>query len=421
MEILREEAQANPKIFYGWIITGAVFMNLGMAYGAQYSFGVLFPSLLEEFKWSRQSIAGAFSLYNFMYCALAILLGRWSDHFGPRKVLIVGSICLGAGIGMISLVQDPWHLYVVYGLLASWGMSAAYITASPTVVKWFIQKRGLAVGVAQAGLGIGIMAIPPACGALIAAFGWRQACIILGAAVFVVIFAMALFLVERPEKVGLKPDGRNYPPQIVLGAAAPLEGEISYSSAEAIRTRSFWILIALFFCTWLFVFLPLVHMVIFAIDIGLGQKAAFAALGALGAASTIGRLATGLLSDRIGRKPALGLNIGLQIFAWFWIMGTGTSWMLFCFAAIFGFSYGGISALFPAIVGDYFGRLRAASVIGAAFTFSGWASAIGPLLAGYIYDSTRSYQLSFVLGAVTNILALMLLFISHPPRQKTAA
>jgi MFS transporter, OFA family, oxalate/formate antiporter len=408
-------AEANPKIFYGWIITGAVFMNLGMAYGAQYSFGVLFPSLIEEFKWTRQSIAGAFSLYNFMYCTLAILLGRWSDRFGPRAVLLCGSVCLGGGIGLISLVQAPWHLYVVYGLLASWGMSAAYITASPTIVKWFIRKRGLAVGVAQAGLGIGIMAIPPLCGSLIAALGWRHACLILGAAVFLVIFLMALFLVERPEKLGLKPDGETSSPRT---AEIPIDAEFSYSSAEAIRTRSFWILTALFFCTWLFVFVPLVHMVIFAIDIGVGQKAAFVALSAFGAASTIGRLGSGALSDRIGRKTALGINIVLQIVAWFWAMATGTSWMLFCFAAIFGFSYGGISTLFAAIVGDYFGRLRAGSIIGAMFTFSGGASAIGPVLAGYIYDSMRSYQLSFALGAASNMITLILLFISKPPPRK---
>ena len=132
---MAEEDNTKPKIFYGWVITGVVFINLGMAYGAQYSFGVLFPSLLEEFKWTRQSISGAFSLYNFMYSVLGILLGRWCDRFGPRIILIFGSIFLGAGIGLISQVQTPWHLYMVYGLLASWGMSATYITASPTIVK----------------------------------------------------------------------------------------------------------------------------------------------------------------------------------------------------------------------------------------------------------------------------------------------
>ena len=417
---MTEEDNPKPKIFYGWVITGVVFINLGMAYGAQYSFGVLFPSLIEEFKWTRQSISGAFSLYNFMYSVLGVLLGRWCDRFGPRIILIFGSIFLGLGIGLIGLVQTPWHLYVVYGLLASWGMSATYITASPVVVKWFIEKRGLAVGVAQSGLGVGIIAIPPICGALIAAFGWRQACMILGAAVFVVQFVMAPFLIGHPEKIGLHPDGRAHEPKSSSGGIGldAIYGEITYSAAEAIHTRSFWLLTVIFFCTWLFVFLPLVHLVIFALDIGLGQKSAFIALGTLGGGSMIGRLTMGFLSDRIGRKPALAINLGLQVFCWFWIMGTRSSWMLFLFAAVFGFSYGAVSALFPAIVGDYFGRLQAASVIGAVFTIAGVSSAVGPLAAGYIYDLSRSYQLAFLLGALTNFLALILLFFSKPPLKK---
>ena len=411
---------SQQKIFYGWVITGVVFINLAMAYGAQYSFGVLFPSLIEEFKWNRQNIAGAFSLYNFMYSILGVILGRWADRFGPRIVLIFGSICLGAGIGLISQVQAPWHLYVVYGLLASWGMSATYITASPTVVKWFIEKRGLAVGLGQSGLGIGIMVIPPITGALITAFGWRQACMFLGAAVFIVLFIMAFFLIGHPEKIGLQPDGRpnktRSAPQGIIRET--IDQEFTWSAAEAIHTRSFWVLTALFFCTWVFVFLPLVHLVIFAMDIGLGQRSAFIALGALGGASTLGRLVMGFLSDRIGRKPALGIDLTLQVLSWIWIMGTSTSWMLFVFAALFGFSYGGISAVFPAIIGDYFGRLQAASIIGAIFTLAGVASAIGPLVAGYIYDLTRSYQMAFLLGALTNLVALTLVFVSQPPKSK---
>jgi MFS family permease len=240
---------------------------------------------------------------------------------------------------------------------------------------------------------------------------------ILGAAVFVVQFVMAPFLIGHPEKIGLHPDGRAHEPKSSSGGIGreTIYEEITYSVAEAIHTRSFWVLTAVFFCSWIFVFLPLVHLVIFALDIGLSQKSAFIALGTLGGGSMIGRLSMGFLSDRIGRKPALAINLGLQVFCWFWIMGTRSSWMLFLFTAVFGFSYGGVSALFPAIIGDYFGRLQAASVIGAVFTIAGVASAIGPLVAGYIYDLSRSYQPAFLLGALTNFLALILLFFSKPP------
>ncbi len=309
---MEQKGNSKKKLFYGWVITGVVFLNLAMAYGTQYSFGVLFPSLIEEFRWNRQSLAGAFSLYAFIYSTLGVFLGRWTDRSGPRIVLVFGSICLGLGIGLISQVKVPWHLYVVYGLLASWGMSATYITANPTVVKWFVEKRGLALGLAQSGLGIGIIVIPPLTGWMISAFGWRQACIILGGAVGIVLFSTAFLLVGHPEKMGLLPDGRegNNPPGKLLGSFQPdvthpkIYQEVSWSAAEAIHTKSFWVLTALFFCTWLFVFLPLVHLVIFAMDIGLSKEAALMALGVLGGFSTLGRLVMGVISDRIGRKPS---------------------------------------------------------------------------------------------------------------------
>lgn len=158
-------------------------------------------------------------------------------------------------------------------------------------------------------------------------------------------------------------------------------------------------------------------MIIFAMGIGLSKESALTALGVLGGFSTFGRLVMGFISDRIGRKKTLMVNLGLQVFSWLWIMGTSTSWMLLLFAAAFGFSYGGIAAGFPAIIGDYFGRLKAASVIGAIFTIAGTAAAIGPLVGGYIYDLTHNYQLAFLLGALTNGLSFILLFISQPPKK----
>jgi len=311
-------------------------------------------------------VSPAPSLYAFLYSILGVILGRWTDRFGPRIILILGSAFLGVGIGLISHVNAPWQLYVVYGLLASWGMSATYITANPIIVKWFIAQRGLALGVAQSGLGM------------------------------------------RGQSSSTAHSEEIY---------EAIYQEVNWSAAEAIHTKSFWILTALFFCTWLFVFLLLVHLVIFAMDMGLSRESALIALSILGGSSTLGRLIMGTISDRIGRKKALTVTLCLQVLSWFWIMGTTTSWMLLIFSALFGFSYGGVSAVFPAIIGDYFGRLKAASVIGAIFTLAGSAAAIGPLVAGSIHDLTRSYQLAFLLGALTNLLALALLFISKPPRR----
>jgi len=410
----------EKNFFYGWIITGIVSLNLAVAYGAQYSFGVLFPALTGEFNWERQSIAGAFSLYTLMYSALGFYLGRLTDRLGPRLILICGSLCLGLGIGLISWISAPWHLYAAYGLLASWGMSAVYVTANPIVVKWFIIRRGLAVGLAQSGLGIGIILDPPLTGYLIAAFGWRIACMVLGSSVFLVLFITSFYLIGPPELIGQAPDGIGRGPGDERQDPfweATLKEE-TWTVREAMRTKSFWVLTAIFFCTWLFVFLPLVHLVIFALDIGLSRESALVALGFLGGASALGRIVMGAFSDRVGRKTALGISLTLQGFSWLWILGTSNAWMLILFGCVFGLSYGGVSSIFPSIIGDYFGRLRAASVIGAIFTLSGIATAVGPVVGGYLYDLTHTYRLAFILGALTNFLALSLVIISKPPGKK---
>ena len=133
----------------------------------------------------------------------------------------------------------------------------------------------------------------------------------------------------------------------------------------------------------------------------------------------VGRLIMGYTSDVIGRKRTLLLNLALQAFSWFWIMGTTNHWMLIFFASVFGFSHGGVSLIFPAIIGDYFGRRKAASVIGAIFTIAGSSAAIGPIAAGYIHDVTHTYQLVFLFGALTNILAFILAFVAGPPKGKS--
>jgi OFA family oxalate/formate antiporter-like MFS transporter len=395
-------------------------MNLAMAYGAQYSFGVFVPSIIEELQWSRQSVAGAFSLYTLVYSALGVATGKLADRFGPRAVLIAGSICLGTGIVLTGQIAAPWQLYLVYGLIAALGMSAAYITAVPTVVKWFVEKRGLALGLAQAGLGAGIMVVPPFSGWLIAVCGWRLACLILGSTVFLVLFTLSLFLVGHPEEMGLRPDGRSapLPDEASVRGAEIFHAEAYWSVSEVVRTRSFWILTAIFFLTWVFVFVPLVHLVAFALDMGISRDSALLAWSCWGAALMVGRLLMGTISDVIGRKPTLMMNLALQAFAWVWIMVTTNEWMLILFAIVFGFSHGAVSLVFPAITGDYFGRLKAASVIGMIFTIAGSSAAIGPVVAGYIHDVTHSYQLIFLLGAVTNISAFVLAFLSRPPGPK---
>lgn len=131
-----------PRFFYGWIVTVCAFCVLFLTYGVQYSFGVFLPAMLDELGWQRASIAGAFSLYSMMYSGCSLISGRLTDSRGPRVVIAMGGVLLGLGIIATSRMSAPWHMYVFHGLVASLGMSTAYIPCNTTVVKWFQRKRG---------------------------------------------------------------------------------------------------------------------------------------------------------------------------------------------------------------------------------------------------------------------------------------
>ena len=213
-----------------------------------------------------------------------------------------------------------------------------------------------------------------------------------------------------PESLGLHPDG----------AAAPATTSAAVGGLPldaAIRTRAFWLLGFAFSATWMPVFIPLVHLVPFARDLGHSPLAAASAISATGAGAVLGRLAMGAVSDRLGRRPTIGGAMLLQIVAFVGFTLVHDLAALYVTALVFGFSYGTISTLFAAIVGDFFGREQAGSLVGFLFALAGSLAAWGTLAAGAIYDATGSYRPTFALSALFNIIAFALLLACRPPRE----
>ncbi|MBI2552939.1 MAG: MFS transporter [Candidatus Rokubacteria bacterium] len=405
-----------PRLFYGWVVVGGAFAVLFMAYGTQYAFGVFFSALLDEFGWSRASLSGIFSLYAFLYCVIGLPAGRLTDLWGPRVVIAIGGAVLGLGLAGMSRVSALWHPYLFYGVVAALGMSTAYVPCNATVVKWFVRQRGLALGVASSGGSLGTFALPPVAAALVGAVGWRWAYVLFGAGIFLILNLVATVMRRDPELLGLSPDGG---PGLAT-AAGQAAAETQWPLRMAIRTGAFWLIFGIFTATWIPVFLPLVHIVPFARDLGMSPLVASTVLSALGIAAVVGRLVMGAVSDRIGRKPALALVIALQAAAFLGFTLVGGLPSLYLVALGFGFSYGAVSTLFPAIVGDFFGREQAGSLVGFLFALAGSMAAWGPLFAGAIYDATGAYTWAFLLSAASNGAALALLALAHPPRPRPA-
>jgi predicted MFS family arabinose efflux permease len=244
--------------------------------------------------------------------------------------------------------------------------------------------------------------------------GWRAAFVVFGSAIVLVLQTVALVMRRDPESMGLHPDGISAP------RAMSETFDTGWALGAALRTRSFWMIAATFTATWIPVFVPLVHIVPFARDLGFSPLTAATALSALGAGSIAGRLVMGAMSDRIGRRATGVIGTTLQATAFLAFSVVQSLPAVYGVAILFGFAYGTVSMLFPALVGDFFGRQHAGAIVGFLFAFAGSTSALGPWAAGAIYDAHGSYAIAFYTSAAFNVAAAVLVMLARPPRRARA-
>jgi MFS transporter, OFA family, oxalate/formate antiporter len=414
-----ESITTRPRLFYGWTVVACAFAVLTITYGIQFTFGVFMPYISADTGWDRGSLSLCYSLYVFVYSALGLVSGWLTDRLGPRGVLTAGGCLLGTGVLLMSQVQALWQIDIVLGVIAAMGMSAAYVPCNATVARWFRLRRGVALSITSSGTSFGMFIFPPLTAALIAARGWRETYLILGALGIVSIISCATFMVRDPEAIGLAADGGRME-DLPHGAAPAILSPGEWTLAQARRTSAFWLLTLIFTLTWIVVFLPMVHIVPFAVDLGISHFRAAMTISVIGLAGFVGRLGIGTVSDRTGRVPTLGLCLLLQAVAFFGFAICHGIGLLYTAAALFGFSYGGVTALFPALVADLFGLLAVGSIVGFIFAVAGSPAAVGPLVAGYMYNASHSYIVSFELSAALNLAALLLLFFLEKPTPAAA-
>jgi MFS family permease len=404
--------------YYGWVIAGTASSVLAVTYGVQFSFGVLIPDIEAETGWSRTQLSFAYSLYVLVYSVLSFAAGSLTDRWGPRPVIAIGATFLAVGYGAVGLATQLWHLRLALGVIAAIGMSASFVPCNATVVRWFVRHRGRALAIATAGTSLGGLLIPPVAGALSSAVGWRTTYLIMGGVTGVWLLAASRLMARSPEGYGLVVDGgsteRSGHPRSSLLAAQP-----DLDARNALRTARFWLIGVIFALTWLAVFFPLVHLGPFAASLGLTRTMAAGAVSAIGLGGLVGRLFSGPFSDRVGRLPTLAIVLGVQVGA-FAVFALGDrAAAVYAGAVAFGLGYGGSTTLFPAVVGDAFGRSHVGAIVGLIFAGAGSLSAIGPTVAGHLYDTTGSYRLAFVLSSGANLAALAFLLVLSMTGRRT--
>ncbi len=407
----------RTRYFYGYNIVAAGFAIQGISIGAMFAYGVFFKEFQAEFGWSRATISGASSLAFLVMGTIGILAGRLNDRIGPRILIAVAGTALGVGYLLLSYVQAAWQLYLLYGLLVGVGYCTHDVITLSTVARWFVRRRGMMSGIVKVGTGCGQLFVPLIATALIAAYGWRSSCFIMGVTALAALVAVAQVMRRDPQSVGLLPDdGRGMP----AGAAFATD-DCSLSLREASRRREFWTLCVAEFAVFFCLLTMVVHIVPHARDLGLPPATAAGVLSTIGGVSMLGRITIGTMNDRIGGKRSLTICFIILVGGLVWLQLSHASWMLFLFAVIYGFAHGGLFTVMSPTVAELFGTGSHGLLFGIVLFSGTLGGAIGPLMAGRIFDLTGSYRLVFLILAAMALVGIILIATLRSPARDTGA
>jgi MFS family permease len=396
------------RLFYGWVVVAAAFAITFIGFGCAYTFSAFVQPLQSEFGASRGSVALAFSLSGFVYFGFGLVSGRLADRWGARRLAMLGMLLVGSGFALASQARTLWQVYFAYGLGVGLGIGCAYVPVIGTVQRWFDRRRGVASGLAVAGIGVGTLVMPPAAAMLIEHIDWRSAYLIIGVAAAVLGVAVSSLIVSDPGELGLHPDGisPSHEPTLVVPGM---------SLSEAVGSAAFKRMYLACFLGSLGAFVPFVHLVPFAQDIGIEAGTAAALVATIGGGSTAGRFFLGSVADGLGRLPFLRITyLGMMLAMLLWAVAASLPWLI-TFAAVFGIFYGGWVAVLPSVVMDLFGRRNVSAIIGVLYTSVAFGTLIGPAAAGFMFDLTSSYSWPILAAIAANFIAALVM-----PRQPTA-
>ena len=407
-EALPPEETRKPRFFYGYVIVAAGFSIMMIIHGIINTFGIFFNPLLAQFETSRAALSAASSLAFFTMGFAAILIGILADRFGPRVVLTTCAAIFGISYLLLSQASALWQVYLLF-IVIGIGFSPSDVVPLSIVVRWFVKKRGIMSGVMKVGTGLGMMVMPLIATILISAFDWRISYRILGTLVLVTVIPLTQLLRRDPYEMGLLPDGKKQP-----DVQSPILAEGGLSFRESAYTRQLWIVYG-FYVTILFcVQSILVHIVPHAVDLGISPTIAAGVASTLGGASMFGRIVMGFVGDRIGYKRAMSICFFILVIALSWLQFARETWMLFLFAAIYGFNHGGFFALISPLIAGLFGTRSQGTLLGIVIFSGTFFGSISPILTGRIFDITGSYQLAFLILLPVAIIGLILSTLVRP-------
>jgi MFS family permease len=376
-----------------WVVIACALVMFG-TWNAVAGFGVFLPVLSREFGWSRGAIAGTTSLQLIIGGTLAFAIGSFTDRYGPRPILIASALITGAGYISCSAITALWQFYLLQGLVLGIGMASIFLVPTTTVSRWFASQRGLALGVLLSFHSVSFITGPPLSAFLINSFGWRTTYLVLGALVWCIALPASAFT--------RFPEADEATPGQTQGS-----GHAAATFSKIVADHRIWFLGAAWLCHG-FIWMTLtVHLVPYVRDRGVTLEEASLALPLFGVGIIIGRLLFGFFADKLGTKWTFGLCQVLQVITLTWLLTKPSIFVVYFLMAWLGMSAAGSDIGVIKGVAEVFGVRAMGATMGVMNM--GWRSgaALGPAMAGFIYDATGAYTIAFALVAALPILSVI--------------
>ena len=411
--------QQARGVFYGWRLVGVgTFLLTLMAVSVFQGLGTFLVALERQFGWSRTAMSGAFTLARGEGAVLGPLEGILIDKFGSRRLILIGYVIMGAGFILLSMIQSLWHFYVAFIIITLGSGLGGWLAVISMINNWFNRQRSLAMATTMTGIHFGGFLVPVLAFG-IEAHGFRWATLGIGVFMLVMIGPVVKVVRNRPEDMGLKPDGITAPLQANKdnnkSEDAQDDEEEDFTVKQALMTSAFWILTIVHISSTISIVTLSLHLIPKLTDMGMSLSGAGVVVLAYTATALPAQLIAGAIADKLPKPLVLFGFLSLQALGIMVLAFTEDIRMAYLFAILYGIGFGGRIPLLTAIRGEYFGRKAFATIMGISQMPNNIAMMFAPLFAAYMFDTTGTYIVPFFTFSILNFLgAILVLWVRKP-------
>lgn len=398
------------KIFYGWwIVLACSLINLYVGGIVFFGFTAFFQPIREEFGWSYTQISLAASLRGLENSIFSPLAGFLVDRLGPRRLMLWGAITVGLGLILLSLTQSLAMFYASFMLIGFGAGGCTAVVTMTAVANWFRRKIGLALGVLGSGIGAGGLVVLLIV-VLIDLYQWRSTLIILGLGMWALGIPLSLVVRNRPEHYGYRPDGEVSSPSVQSHEIQ--EKGVEIGLREALKMRSFLYLNMAEVIRVMTLMAVFTHVMPYLTSVGIPRATAGLVAGSIPLIGIIGRFGLGWLGDVFDKRYVMAVAIGLISLGLLAFSYMHVRWAIVPFLLLFPIGHGGSMVVRGSILREYFGRDSFGKMIGVIMGSAAVGGIIGPILAGWVFDTVGSYQpIWLVLCGLTGLTTVLIVRI----------